>query len=63
MLRRHRFAVDEWGYELLGGLVEPGESSAATIRQLAKRYAAACTAYLSLLRLPSTRVDQAQPNP
>jgi 8-oxo-dGTP pyrophosphatase MutT (NUDIX family) len=29
MLWRHRFAVDEWGYELLGGLVEVGEDTAA----------------------------------
>ncbi|WP_020421102.1 NUDIX domain-containing protein [Amycolatopsis sp. ATCC 39116] len=29
MLRRHRFAVDKWGYELLGGLVEPDEDPAA----------------------------------
>jgi 8-oxo-dGTP pyrophosphatase MutT (NUDIX family) len=30
MLHRHRFATDEWGYELLGGLVEAGEEPAAT---------------------------------
>jgi ADP-ribose pyrophosphatase len=30
MVRRHRFATDEWGYELLGGLVEAGEESAET---------------------------------
>jgi 8-oxo-dGTP pyrophosphatase MutT (NUDIX family) len=30
MLHRYRFAVDQWGYELLGGLVEDGESPAAT---------------------------------
>ena len=30
MLYRHRFAVDQWGYELLGGLVEQGEDPAAT---------------------------------
>jgi 8-oxo-dGTP pyrophosphatase MutT (NUDIX family) len=30
MLRRHRFATDEWGHELLGGLVEAGESPAET---------------------------------
>jgi 8-oxo-dGTP pyrophosphatase MutT (NUDIX family) len=30
MLRRYRFAVDQWGYELLGGLVEEGEDPAAT---------------------------------
>jgi 8-oxo-dGTP pyrophosphatase MutT (NUDIX family) len=30
MLWRHRFAVDEWGYELLGGLVEKGEDPVAT---------------------------------
>jgi ADP-ribose pyrophosphatase len=29
MLHRHRFAVDQWGFELLGGLVEPGEPPAA----------------------------------
>jgi len=28
MVRRHRFATDEWGYELLGGLVEAGEEPA-----------------------------------
>jgi hypothetical protein len=26
MLHRYRFAVDKWGYELLGGLVEEGRS-------------------------------------
>lgn len=30
MLHRYRFAVDQWGYELLGGLVEDGEDAAAT---------------------------------
>jgi 8-oxo-dGTP pyrophosphatase MutT (NUDIX family) len=30
MLYRYRFAVDQWGYELLGGLVEDGEDPAAT---------------------------------
>ena len=30
MLHRYRFAVDRWGYELLGGLVEDGEDPAAT---------------------------------
>lgn len=30
MLWRYRFAVDQWGYELLGGLVEPGEEPAVT---------------------------------
>lgn len=30
MLWRYRFATDEWGYELLGGLVDEGEASAAT---------------------------------
>lgn len=30
MLHRYRFAVDQWGYELLGGLVEEGEEPAAT---------------------------------
>ena len=29
-LYRHRFANDEWGYELLGGLVEEGEDPAVT---------------------------------
>lgn len=29
MLHRHRFAVNAWGYELLGGLVEDGEDPAA----------------------------------
>ena len=29
MLRRHRFATDEWGHELLGGLIEVGEEPAA----------------------------------
>ena len=29
MLRRHRFATDEWGHELLGGLVEVGEPAPA----------------------------------
>jgi ADP-ribose pyrophosphatase len=30
MLWRHRFATNQWGYELLGGLVEDGEDPAAT---------------------------------
>ena len=30
MLWRYRFAVDRWGYELLGGLVEPGEDPMET---------------------------------
>lgn len=30
MLHRYRFAVDQWGYELLGGLVEEGEEPATT---------------------------------
>lgn len=29
MLWRYRFAIDQWGYELLGGLVEDGEDSAS----------------------------------
>lgn len=29
-LWRYRFAVDQWGYELIGGLVEPGEEPGAT---------------------------------
>ena len=30
MLWRYRFATDQWGYELLGGLVEEGEDPAVT---------------------------------
>jgi 8-oxo-dGTP pyrophosphatase MutT (NUDIX family) len=30
MLHRYRFPTDQWGYELLGGLVEDGEDPAAT---------------------------------
>ncbi|HEX5121377.1 MAG TPA: NUDIX hydrolase [Pseudonocardiaceae bacterium] len=30
MLHRYRFAVDQWGYELLGGFVEDGEDPATT---------------------------------
>jgi len=30
MLRRYRFPVDQWGYELLGGLVDDGEAAAET---------------------------------
>jgi ADP-ribose pyrophosphatase len=30
MLWRYRFVTDQWGYELLGGLVEDGEEAAAT---------------------------------
>jgi len=33
MLHRYRFAVDKWGYELLGGLVENGEDAAATAKR------------------------------
>lgn len=32
-LWRYRFATDEWGYELLGGIVEKGEEPAATARR------------------------------
>lgn len=30
MLWRHRFITDEWGWELPGGIVDPGEEAAAT---------------------------------
>jgi len=30
MLWRYRFATEQWGYELLGGLVDAGEESATT---------------------------------
>jgi 8-oxo-dGTP pyrophosphatase MutT (NUDIX family) len=30
MMWRHRFAVDEWGWELPGGIADPGEESGAT---------------------------------
>lgn len=30
MLWRYQFAIDQWGYELLGGLMEAGEDPAAT---------------------------------
>ncbi|MGH3570818.1 MAG: NUDIX domain-containing protein [Pseudonocardiaceae bacterium] len=30
MLWRYRFVTDQWGYELLGGLVDEGEDAAAT---------------------------------
>lgn len=30
MLWRYRFATDQWGYELLGGMVEEGDDSAGT---------------------------------
>lgn len=33
MLWRYRFAIDQWGYELLGGLVEEGEEPAETARR------------------------------
>jgi len=37
MLWRYRFPTDEWGYELLGGLVEEGEDSAdAAAREAAE---------------------------
>jgi hypothetical protein len=39
MLYRHRFAVDQWGYELLGGLVEDGEDPAATAAREASKTA------------------------
>lgn len=32
-LWRYRFATDDWGYELLGGIVEEGEEPAATARR------------------------------
>jgi 8-oxo-dGTP pyrophosphatase MutT (NUDIX family) len=36
MLYRYRFAVDQWGYELFGGLVEMGEEPAATAKREAE---------------------------
>jgi ADP-ribose pyrophosphatase len=37
MLWRYRFATDQWGYELLGGLVDEGEESATTaVREAAE---------------------------
>jgi ADP-ribose pyrophosphatase len=36
MLWRYRFAVDAWGYELLGGIVETGEDPAETARREAE---------------------------
>jgi 8-oxo-dGTP pyrophosphatase MutT (NUDIX family) len=33
MLHRYRFAIDKWGYELLGGIVEEGEDPAATAKR------------------------------
>jgi hypothetical protein len=36
MLYRYRFAVNQWGYELLGGLVDEGEEPAATARREAE---------------------------
>ncbi|HEY0448217.1 NUDIX hydrolase [Actinophytocola sp.] len=33
MLWRYRFPTDQWGYELLGGLVEEGEQPADTARR------------------------------
>lgn len=35
-LWRYRFAVDQWGYELIGGLVEDGEDPAETARREAE---------------------------
>lgn len=32
-LWRYRFATDDWGYELLGGIVEEGEEPATTARR------------------------------
>lgn len=36
MLWRYRFPTDQWGYELLGGLVEDGEDPAVTARREAE---------------------------
>ena len=36
MLWRHRFATDQWGYELLGGLIEDGEEPAVTAAREAR---------------------------
>lgn len=33
MLWRHRFVADEWGWELPGGIVDPGEPAEATARR------------------------------
>lgn len=33
MLWRHRFATDEWGWELPGGIVDAGESAEATAQR------------------------------
>ncbi len=35
MLWRYRFVTQQWGYELLGGLVDEGEDAA--LRQLGKQ--------------------------
>ncbi|GGU47530.1 NUDIX hydrolase [Lentzea flava] len=35
-LWRYRFAVDQWGYELIGGLVEAGEDPSATAKREAE---------------------------
>jgi 8-oxo-dGTP pyrophosphatase MutT (NUDIX family) len=37
MLWQYRFATDQWGYELLGGLVEEGKKPAATAAREAER--------------------------
>lgn len=36
MLYRYRFAVDQWGYELVGGLVEDGEEPVDTAKREAE---------------------------
>jgi ADP-ribose pyrophosphatase len=37
MLWRYRFATDQWGYELLGGIVDEGEEATTTaIRETAE---------------------------
>lgn len=36
MLRRQRWVTEQWGYELLGGLVEPGEEPAEAARREAE---------------------------
>lgn len=33
MLWRHRFVTDEWGWELPGGIVDPGEDAEGTARR------------------------------
>jgi 8-oxo-dGTP pyrophosphatase MutT (NUDIX family) len=62
LMWRHRFVQDRWGWELPGGVVEPGEDPAATVaRELAEEtgYEADATEHLVTFQPMVGMVDSA----